>query len=177
MKNGGAKPPRLACFLPLPHRKLRLAEHDLALSVLLLDADRFKAFNDRYGHQAGDACLRAIAGQLASVAQRAADLAARYGGEEFVLLLPDTDEPGAHAIAQRLCALVRDLQIAHADSTAGGIMTVSIGIATAWPGDPNCPLTSVERLTSAADTALYRAKRTGRDRATAAAGRVREVSK
>ena len=56
-------------------------------------------------------------------------------------------------------------------------MTVSIGIATAWPGDPNCPLTSVERLTSAADTALYRAKRTGRDRATAAAGRVREVSK
>jgi diguanylate cyclase (GGDEF)-like protein/PAS domain S-box-containing protein len=139
------------------------ARDHLPLSVLLLDADRFKAFNDRYGHQAGDACLRAIAVQLAAAARRPADLAARYGGEEFVMLLPNTDEAGAHAVAARLCAMVRGLAIAH-EYSAAGIVTISIGAATARPGDPACRMTAIEHLTCAADAALYHAKRGGRDR-------------
>jgi len=142
----------------------RCAREHLPLSVLLLDADRFKQFNDCYGHVAGDACLRAIAAQLETAARRPGDLPARYGGEEFVLLMPNTDQFGALRVAERLCGLVRDLRLPHAGNGAEGIMTVSIGGATAIPGDPADGLDGVERLLSAADTAMYQAKDDGRNR-------------
>jgi diguanylate cyclase (GGDEF)-like protein/PAS domain S-box-containing protein len=142
----------------------RCAREYLPLSVLLLDADRFKQFNDRYGHVAGDACLRAVATQLEMAARRPGDLPARYGGEEFVLLMPNTDQFGAQRVAERLCELVRDLRLPHAGNDAAGIVTVSIGVATAMPGDPAYGVDGIECLLSAADTALYRAKDAGRNR-------------
>jgi len=134
------------------------------LSVLLLDADHFKHYNDRHGHLAGDGCLRAIASQLATAAQRAGDLAARYGGEEFLLLMPDTDRDGALRMAERVRELVLDLAIAHEGTPAPGVVTVSIGGATVWPKDPETNLNSVSALLAAADTALYQAKNGGRNR-------------
>jgi diguanylate cyclase (GGDEF)-like protein/PAS domain S-box-containing protein len=134
------------------------------LSVLLLDADHFKLFNDRYGHLAGDNCLRAIASQLAAAARRPGDLAARYGGEEFLLLMPLTHRAGAKFVAERVRRLVLDLAIAHDGSPAPSIVTLSIGVATAWPKDPENGPKSVSSLLAAADTALYRAKSGGRNR-------------
>jgi diguanylate cyclase (GGDEF)-like protein/PAS domain S-box-containing protein len=148
----------------------RCAREHLPLSVLLLDADRFKQFNDRYGHLAGDACLRAIAGQLDTVARRPGDLPARYGGEEFVLLMPNTDRFGALGVAERLCELVSTLRIPHADNNAGGIVTVSVGVATAIPGDGASGFDSAQSLLSAADAALYQAKGGGRNRVVVATG-------
>jgi diguanylate cyclase (GGDEF)-like protein/PAS domain S-box-containing protein len=134
------------------------------LSVLLLDADHFKHFNDRYGHPAGDGCLRDIASQLAAAAQRPGDLAARYGGEEFLLLMPNTERDGAMRMAERVRELVLDLDIAHEGSPAPGVVTVSIGGATVWPKDPETGPSSVNALLAAADTALYQAKNGGRNR-------------
>jgi diguanylate cyclase (GGDEF)-like protein/PAS domain S-box-containing protein len=148
----------------------RCAREHLPLSVLLLDADCFKQFNDRYGHPAGDACLRAIAGQLDTVARRPGDLPARYGGEEFVLLMPGTDRFGALGVAERLCELVRALCIPHPDNDSGGIVTVSVGVATAIPGDGASGFDGAQSLVSAADAALYQAKRGGRNRVAVAAG-------
>jgi diguanylate cyclase (GGDEF)-like protein/PAS domain S-box-containing protein len=137
------------------------------LSVLLLDADHFKLFNDRYGHLAGDRCLRVIASQLAAATQRPGDLAARYGGEEFLLLMPHTDRTGALRVAERIRKLVLDLAIAHEGIPSPSVVTVSIGVATAWP-DPESPQ-SVSTLLAAADTALYQAKSGGRNRVVIAA--------
>jgi diguanylate cyclase (GGDEF)-like protein/PAS domain S-box-containing protein len=147
----------------------RCAREHLPLSVLLLDADRFKQFNDRYGHLAGDACLRAIAAQLDTAARRPGDLPARYGGEEFALLMPNTDQFGALGVAERLCELVRELRIPHADNTAEGIVTISVGVATCIPEDPGAGVDGQESLLSAADAALYQAKSGGRNRVAVAA--------
>jgi diguanylate cyclase (GGDEF)-like protein/PAS domain S-box-containing protein len=134
------------------------------LSVLLLDADHFKHFNDRYGHLAGDGCLRAIASQLAAAARRPGDLAARYGGEEFLFLMPNADRAAALRMAELLRKLVLDLAIAHEGSPVLGVVTVSIGGATVWPKDPETGQSSVNALLAAADTALYQAKSGGRNR-------------
>ncbi len=131
-----------------------------SLAVVMIDADRFKAFNDTYGHPAGDACLQALAGVLDSRCRRPADLPARYGGEEFVLLLPNTDAAGALIVAECIRAAVRDLAIPHAGSEFG-IATVSIGVAAMVPGCSQGPAALVE----AADAALYEAKRAGRNAA------------
>jgi diguanylate cyclase (GGDEF)-like protein/PAS domain S-box-containing protein len=139
------------------------------LSVLLLDADHFKLFNDRYGHLAGDGCLRVIASQLVAATRQPGDLAARYGGEEFLLLMPHTDRTGALCVAERVRKLVLDLGIAHEGSPAASVVTVSIGVATAWPGDPESGSKSVSALLAAADTALYLAKSAGRNRVVIAA--------
>jgi diguanylate cyclase (GGDEF)-like protein/PAS domain S-box-containing protein len=147
----------------------RCAREYLPLSVLLLDADRFKQFNDRYGHVAGDACLRAIAATLEPAARRPGDLPARYGGEEFALLMPNTDPFGALGVAERLCELIRDLRLPHEGNDVEGIMTVSIGVATAMPGDPASGFAGIGCLLSAADTALYQAKHAGRNRVAVAA--------
>ena len=141
----------------------RCAREDQPLSVLLLDADHFKLFNDRYGHLAGDSCLCAIASQVAAAARRPADLAARYGGEEFLLLMPLTDAAGAQCVAERVRQLVLNLAIAHEDSPAS-VVTVSIGVATAWPNDPENGPKTVTALLSAADRGLYQAKNGGRNR-------------
>ncbi len=129
------------------------------LSLLMMDVDHFKLFNDTYGHQAGDLCLQRIANALQQVVCRPADLVARYGGEEFVAILSATDGPGAAIVAQRILDRVEELCIAHR-ANRGGHVTLSIGVATAIPQADRQP----ESLTAAADAALYRAKRNGRGR-------------
>jgi diguanylate cyclase (GGDEF)-like protein/PAS domain S-box-containing protein len=142
----------------------RCRREDKPLSVLLLDVDHFKHFNDRYGHLEGDGCLRAIASQLAAAARRPGDLAARYGGEEFLILMPDTDAHGSRLMAERVRDLVLDLAIAHEGSPAPGVVTVSIGVATARPKHPESGPKNFSALLAAADTALYQAKSAGRNR-------------
>jgi diguanylate cyclase (GGDEF)-like protein len=149
----------------------RCARENLPLSALLLDADHFKLFNDRYGHQAGDDCLRAIASRIVAVARRPGDVAARYGGEEFALLMPNTDPGGALHVADRLCGLVHALGIVHEGNAPYRVVTVSIGVATTRPGDPESPLGSLRALLSEADAGLYQAKSEGRNQVCRVAGR------
>ena len=130
------------------------------LSVLMLDVDHFKRFNDRYGHGAGDECLRQVGAALRATLNRPGDLVARYGGEEFACVMPETEPSGALAVAQMLEERVRQLQIPHADSTTAPVVTVSIGVATtdrSFTGD-------AAQLLTLADGALYRAKHAGRGR-------------
>lgn len=128
------------------------------LTVILIDIDHFKAFNDTYGHQAGDRCLATVAAALAGVVHRAADRVARYGGEEFVALLPATDAPGAGAVAERMRLAIETLALPHAASPATHV-TISLGYATTIPSE----LTAAEALLAAADAALYEAKGAGRN--------------
>lgn len=124
------------------------------LSLIMLDIDHFKAFNDRYGHPAGDACLRLVAEALQSVVNRPADLVARYGGEEFTLLLPDTDRAGAEAIAQRIQKAIAHMKIANPQASRQ-YLTVSMGILIAYA---SADLTAAIAIAKA-DEMLYRAKR------------------
>ena len=128
------------------------------ISVVMLDVDYFKKFNDRYGHQAGDECLRAVAKVIAGAIPRASDLAARYGGEEFVLILSETGTDGARAVANRIRDLVSGLGIQNEDSPHG-YLTLSCGISTVVPTDEM----PVEKLVKSADNALYLAKSQGRN--------------
>ncbi len=146
----------------------RCARDRRPLSVLMLDVDHFKLFNDRYGHLVGDACLRTVAAMLAAAARRPADLAARYGGEEFLLLMPHTDRNGAQCVAEQIRKTVMNLAIPHADRPAPGVVTVSIGVATVLPADPESDLKTVGDLVAAADRQLYRAKSDGRNRVASA---------
>ena len=129
------------------------------LSVALLDIDLFKAYNDHYGHPAGDACLQQVANVLKRVVRRRTDLVARYGGEEFLLLLPQTDEAGAELFAERVRAAIEEAALPHAASSVAACVTVSIGVVTAQPDAVSLP----ERLFFAADAALYEAKGEGRN--------------
>ncbi|MDI5934499.1 diguanylate cyclase [Halomonas kalidii] len=131
------------------------------LSVIFLDIDNFKGFNDHYGHVSGDDTLRAVAGALTRVVTRATDLVARYGGEEFVCILPDTDLEGARRVANRIRDAILALDIPHAGSEHAEQVTASFGIACATPGDDDM---SCEQLLEQADRQLYRAKHQGRDR-------------
>ena len=128
------------------------------LSLLLIDVDYFKEYNDLYGHLPGDLCLKQIAAAVKSTLRRDPDLAARFGGEEFVVLLPLTEISGAESVALKILAEVCSLAIPHADSPFG-IVTVSIG-ATSWTSGP--PL-NINALIERADRALYRAKDSGRN--------------
>ncbi len=130
------------------------------VALAMLDVDHFKLYNDEYGHQAGDQCLRAIAGVIAEHARRPGDLAARYGGEEFALLTPSTDGAAATLIANTICERIAALGLVHAGSSYQKV-TVSIGIGALVPDAANSP----ELLIRLADDALYRAKREGRSRA------------
>jgi len=130
------------------------------LSLIMIDIDRFKTYNDRYGHQAGDECLARVAKVLRRGAKRTADVAARYGGEEMCLILPETDHEGAYELAERLRLAVRKLNILH-EGSEKGIVTISLGVATLAPGEgPGSRLELIRR----ADEALYIAKDAGRDR-------------
>ena len=132
------------------------------ISLLLLDVDRFKAFNDRYGHQDGDACLSAVAGAVRDSVRRPGDLVARYGGEEFVVVLPGTDEAGAAQVAERIRSAVEALALPHAGNAGcGSVVTVSLGSATMRPADDSGEPRS---LIAASDERLYEAKRLGRNR-------------
>lgn len=129
------------------------------LALIMCDVDHFKKFNDLYGHQAGDECLRQVAQALSQQADRGADTPARYGGEEFALILPETDIDGAAIVGERVREAVAALGIPHAESLYGEV-TVSLGIAAMIPDENN----RSEMLVMAADQALYRAKREGRNR-------------
>ncbi len=138
--------------------RARRSQHPLAL--LMCDVDHFKAFNDTYGHLAGDECLQRVARALKESCRRTTDLAARYGGEEFALVLPATPVDGAAIIGESLRCAVRDLRIAHERSTTAPHVTISIGIAEYLPPHE----TTAENLLFRADQALYQAKQLGRDR-------------
>ncbi len=129
------------------------------VSLILIDIDHFKLFNDTYGHQAGDDCLKAVAKAMRGCVKRPMDLVARYGGEEFAVVLPNTDEKGAFFIAQLAGMEVRKLGIPHSRSTESSCVTISCGVSTISPGRGS----SSEELVSRADEALYAAKDRGRN--------------
>ncbi|HYJ78772.1 MAG TPA: diguanylate cyclase [Longimicrobiaceae bacterium] len=131
-----------------------------AVTLAMVDIDCFKGYNDRYGHQRGDECLRAVAVALRESATRAGDFVARYGGEEFAVLVPGMDAAHAPAFAEKLRARVEELSITHELSTVSDVVTVSLGVATQVPDLGSGPAQLLER----ADRALYAAKRAGRNR-------------
>ncbi len=136
----------------------RTARNGLPLSLIFADIDFFKRYNDCYGHQSGDECLKQVAQALKSVVHRPADLVCRYGGEEFVMILPETMAEGALAVADKMLKAVDSLGIAHEQSDATDHVTLSIGVATACPK----PGSESQTLIESADQMLYRAKERGR---------------
>lgn len=170
---------RRALFSRLDHEWRRATRSGASLSLMMIDVDFFKRYNDHYGHPEGDECLRRVAQAIAGAAARAGDLVARYGGEEFAVLMADTPPERAELVALRVRDEVRALGIPHARSDAADRVTVSIGVADAAPfsGRPEGPpvpspdpaATGAEspaarELFARADRALYEAKRSGRDR-------------
>ncbi|SER04509.1 PAS domain S-box-containing protein/diguanylate cyclase (GGDEF) domain-containing protein [Amphritea atlantica] len=131
-----------------------------AVSLVVIDIDHFKDYNDQYGHIQGDECLKQVAEALQKVAVKSTDFFARYGGEEFVLLLPDTGQDAARDIAEQCRRRVLELAIEHPASTAGHLLTISAGVASMIPTEDD-PL---DDLFSTADRMLYQAKRNGRNR-------------
>jgi diguanylate cyclase (GGDEF)-like protein len=145
-------------YLQKHWQRLLLSQQPLGL--LLCDIDFFKRYNDYYGHQAGDECLKQVAQLLTQVAKRSNDLVARYGGEEFVIVLPDTHELGAQQVAENIGLETQRLQLPHAKSPIAPYITLSIGVTTIVPH----PEVSWETLIATADRALYKAKKAGRNR-------------
>jgi two-component system, chemotaxis family, response regulator WspR len=131
-----------------------------ALSLLMVDIDHFKRYNDHYGHVQGDDCLKLVSRAIKATAARAGDLVARYGGEEFAVVLPNTDAVAGLQVAEAICAAVRAMAAPHAQSEMGYV-SVSVGAAV-WLPDSDM---SSQALVEAADQALYRAKHAGRDQA------------
>ncbi|MGE0084592.1 MAG: diguanylate cyclase [Desulfococcaceae bacterium] len=129
------------------------------LSLIMIDIDYFKSFNDTYGHCAGDDCLRKVAKTLAESVSRPSDLVARYGGEEFAAVLPKTDKEGAVFVAETMRKKIESLGIPHRKPETGGRLTVSIGTATVIP----TPNTELSALINCSDSALYDAKHSGRN--------------
>lgn len=129
------------------------------LSVLMLDIDYFKQYNDHYGHIQGDDCLKRVAQVLSAAARRSRDFCARFGGEEFVLVLPETDEDDAKKVAERCHQLIFKAQILHAKSEVSQILTVSIGVGTVIPQTDDGALTFIHEV----DRRLYQAKQKGRN--------------
>jgi diguanylate cyclase (GGDEF)-like protein len=134
------------------------------LSLALIDIDFFKRYNDHYGHQAGDDCLKTVATTLAHAAERPGEIVARYGGEEFAVVLPQCDAATARALAEKMRRRVTELALPHAGSPVKGQVTISCGVATlSGEGDPARDLPDEGALIAAADQALYAAKAAGRD--------------
>jgi len=129
------------------------------LSLIMIDIDYFKAYNDAYGHQRGDDCLKQVAAALSDCVQRAGDLVARYGGEEFAVILPEMDANSAAEMAETLRERIEALEIPHETLSGDSVLTISVGVATIYPQND---LSSISLL-SAADQALYRAKFEGRN--------------
>lgn len=136
-----------------------MAERRLPLSMILADIDCFKQYNDTYGHLIGDSCLKHVAQALQDTLHRDSDLVARYGGEEFAVILPETDLPGAIAIATKMQTHVQQLEIPHACSPVSHYVTLSMGVASLIPSLDQSPLI----LVAAADRLLYVAKQSGRN--------------
>lgn len=137
----------------------RMARQREPLSIILGDIDYFKGFNDLYGHQAGDNCLRLVARTLSHAAKRPGDLVARYGGEEFAVILPNTDLKGAESVAEEIRRAIRERRINHRSSAIDTIVTMSLGVASCVPSTDSTAANLLKR----ADEALYVAKAGGRD--------------
>jgi diguanylate cyclase (GGDEF)-like protein len=137
----------------------RALRDESSMCVILIDVDLFKAFNDNYGHQSGDDCLKHVAVEVSGVLRRGGDLAARYGGEEFGVVLPATEAPGALVVAEDMRRRVEGLKVPHKGSPFK-VVTISLGVKALRPGPQDTP----ETILAAADRALYRAKETGRNR-------------
>ena len=138
----------------------RALRAELPLSLVPMDIDHFKQYNDHYGHGAGDECLRQVAQALVHCVERPLDLVARYGGEEFIALLPETEIQGALYLAEQMRAAVEALAIPHAHSSTASVVTLSLGVATHAPDQIK---TDLHHLQKCADQALYRAKHQGRN--------------
>ncbi len=150
---------RRAFDLRLDEEWRRMMRARLPLSLLMIDLDHFKPYNDGFGHAAGDECLRRVAAVLVANLRRVADFAARVGGEELAVILPETDPPAARRMAERLRAAVEALGIPHDPVTGSERVTISVGAATVTPLEPH----GLDLLLRAADQALYEAKRAGRN--------------
>lgn len=140
----------------------RAQRNSLPMSLVMIDVDHFKLYNDRYGHPEGDRCLKQIARTLSVILMRPGDLLARYGGEEFAALLPETDAAGAKDIAERMRTAIEQLSIPHANSPSSKWVNISLGLSTLT----SLPGMSKDDLLSQADQALYRSKTRGRNRLT-----------
>jgi diguanylate cyclase (GGDEF)-like protein len=138
----------------------RAQRYGKALSLILIDIDHFKRYNDRYGHLGGDDCLKAVAGTLRVGARRLSDLVARWGGEEFACLLPETRLEQAAVIANEMRQAVQDMQLKHEDSETSPFVSVSLGLSVRIPQAKD----TIESFIQEADKALYLAKRSGRNR-------------
>jgi len=165
-----AKEAKLDGLLGIPNRRAleeylarQIASSDRSrkpLSLIMIDVDHFKLYNDRYGHQQGDRCLKDVATAITSALERPLDLAARYGGEEFCCVLPETDRRGAHRVALRITEAMHRADIPHTASPVLSRVTLSLGVATRKPASG----LSAENLLSLADHCLYEAKARGRNR-------------
>jgi diguanylate cyclase (GGDEF)-like protein len=151
----------------------RCSRSALPLSLLVIDVDLFKLFNDHYGHQMGDECLKVVAHALQETTRRQDDLVARYGGEEFAAIMPETNLEGALAVAEDMRAGVVGLRIDHAWSSVAPVVTVSIGVASIIP--PKDSEAGIPALIRAADDALYHAKESGRNQVKQVKGVIRVV--
>ena len=157
--------PNRRSFEDHSEREFRRAERDrLPLSVIMMDIDNFKPYNDHYGHGPGDDCLRRVARTLTRVAGRPRDILARYGGEEFVALLPSTDVSGAAELAEQFRSAVESLGIPHEYSDAGKVVTLSLGVSTMSALEDRHDSEKLGELLARADTALYEAKKLGKNR-------------
>jgi diguanylate cyclase (GGDEF)-like protein len=137
----------------------RAARLGLPLTIAMLDVDEFKAYNDHFGHQAGDDCLRSVGAVLRACAQRSGDLPVRYGGEEFVVILPGVGRDEGAALAETIRRTMQAQALQHTDTSPAGVVTVSIGVASCIPRPGEHP----DALLKAADAAMYEAKRRGRN--------------
>jgi diguanylate cyclase (GGDEF)-like protein len=137
----------------------RASRQGLPLAIAMVDVDQFKAYNDHYGHQSGDLCLKILAQTLGSMAQRPGELAARYGGEEFVVILPGLSGAEAYAAMERIRAAIQAQGLPHAKATVAGVVTISVGVASRVPRQGE----SSASLVQEADVAMYQAKEKGRN--------------
>lgn len=139
---------------------LRLHREGLPLSLIMCDVDDFKAYNDTYGHQSGDRCLRSIADAIKKTVKRTVDMVARYGGEEFAVIMPNTNQLGASRVAEAIRVAVEELQLPNKASSVSNVITLSLGVSSIIPSQN----LSSEELIKSADNALYAAKKQGRNR-------------
>ena len=142
----------------------RAIRQESSLSMILMDIDHFKQFNDTYGHLEGDRCLQEVAAALEKTLHRPADLAARYGGEEFACLLPETDMTGAMHLAEKLRTAIEQLKLPHKSSLTAEYVTISVGVSSVMATTEQ----TSEDLFKLADKALYTAKETGRNKVVSA---------
>ena len=140
----------------------RGGRNEYPISLLMIDVDHFKLYNDTYGHQQGDNCLRAVAEEIATHLRRSSDLTARYGGEEFAVVLPDTPLEPAMDLAERIRAGIDGLNMEHTASETADHVTISIGLSSVVPSDE----ITIESFIEAADKNLYQSKHNGRNRVT-----------